>query len=421
MIEIHYILVTLYLILMMGVVRANGDTQRLGMGENGGKVSDYASLLGCMIGGLIHLGIFIIPKYGMKGSFDVGKKESSTNKNKKKKRKSYGKSEKTRHGGEDHDELQDCIADGRIMYEDIVPSRPPKGKEDVEEWDIARSMPMEILRDCTRRIEWADVCWYEFRKDGLKWRQGKDYPFHHTAVNHLYYRSENKSLLVRKDDACMSKYRDWMEWKALGAGSMLLLVIDQCDQEDGGKCGQWNDDFVYILSIVSSSMFSVDKNADERRKLVQPLLPLLSRLELVGTRDFFAQYIHACVSDRLGTKIITRHGLEEVESRKQSKSKREKPKTKSPDGFEQDKSIRIDKKKQVLMDWTDFVLSLTSMVIVYTFFSDAVINSDYRFGIFFALIVAVADICMLMVRFYKYVGSPLFFCSSFFVLVISLI
>ena len=70
--------------------------------------------------------------------------------------------------------------------------------------------------------------------------------------------------------------------------------------------------------------------------------------------------------------------------------------------------MKIDKKKQVLMDWTDFVLSLTSMGIVYTFFSDAVIHSDYRFGIIFALVVAVADICMLMVRFYKYVVVLLF-------------
>jgi hypothetical protein len=191
----------------------------------------------------------------------------------------------------------------------------------------------------------------------------------------------------------------------------MLLVINQCDGEDEGngrKFGQWNDSVVYILSIVSSSMFSLDGNEDERRKLVQPLLPLLPRLKLVGTRDFFAQYIHGCVSDRLGTKIITRHGLEAVKSRKQSKNGREKQKAKSLDGFGQEKSISIDKKKQVLMDWTDFVLSLTSMGIVYTFFSDAVINSDHRFGIIFALIVAIADICMLMVRFYKYVGLLLF-------------
>jgi len=242
----------------------------------------------------------------------------------------------------------------------------------------------------------------------LKWHQGKEYPFHHTVVNHLYHRNENKSLLMRKDDACMSKYRDWAEWKTLGAGSMLLLVIDQGEAKDQGggmEYGQWNDDFVYILSFVSSAMFSMDDMVDERRKLVQPLLPLLPKLERVGSRDFFAQYIHACVSHRLGTKIITQHGLEEVKSRKHSKYKKEKTVIKPQVGQD---VVKIDKKKQVLMDWTDFVLSLTSMGIVYTFFSDAVIHSDYRFGIIFALVVAVADICMLMVRFYKYVVVLLF-------------
>eukprot|EP00890_Picochlorum_soloecismus_P003728 jgi/Picsp_1/4356/NSC_01862-R1_---NA--- len=407
MVDVHYCLVTLYFVLMMGVVRANGDAQRLGMGESGGKVSDYASLIGCMIGGLMHLGIFIIPKYETKGSVDVGKKESGKNKRKKKNHRKSEKSYQHRHG-EDHDELQDCITDGRITYKDIVPSGPPKGMEDVEEWDTARSMSVDVLRDCTNRIEWSDVCWYEFRKDGLKWHQGKEYPFHHTAVNHLYYRNANKCLLIRKGDARMSKYRDWVEWKIQGAGSMLLLVIDQCDREDQGngvECGQWNDDFVYILSFVSSTKFSMDGIVEERRKLVQPLLPLLPKLELVGTRDLFAQYIHACVSHRLGTRIITRHGLEEVESRKHSKCKGEKTNTKPEVGFEQNNKVRIDKKKQVLMDWTDFVLSLTSMGIVYTFFSDAVINSDHRFGIFFALVVAVADICMLMVRFYNLDGK----------------